>query len=232
MISRNTWGSCAIALVCGVAACHGGGSPVSEVDAGQFHPPTPFPVAGNESDSSAIVGGTAGLIAINPFPVGGQDGASVPTPLQRPSVQADVAPPPISGGTLLVTRDGSLLVAADPDRDQLYFVDNVAHTLLAVRPLNAGDVPGRLAEDAQGNIHVVLRAGHGIASLGRDPQSPITRRAVCDLPRGIAYDATQEALQVACAEGKLVTVPAAVSGVAFHRRPRSSAISATPVREP
>jgi hypothetical protein len=213
MINRNTWGSCAVALACGVAACQGGASPASEVDAGQFHPPTPFPVVGNEIGSPFISAGSAGAVA---FPGSGPDGAGVPTPLQRPDMQADVAPPPISGGTLLVTHDGTLLVAADPDRDQLYFVDNVAHTLLAVRPLSAGDVPGRLVEDAQGNIHVVLRGGHGIASLGRDPQSPITRRAVCDLPRGIAYDATQDALQVACAEGKLVTVPAAISGTVIR----------------
>src|SRR5580700_11348806 len=33
------------------------------------------------------------------------------------------APPPITGGTLLLTKSGAIAVAADPDRDQLYVVD-------------------------------------------------------------------------------------------------------------
>jgi hypothetical protein len=134
---------------------------------------------------------------------------SAPAILDRVVQQADTAPPPISGGTLLSTRDGKLVVASDPDRDQLYFVDSVARSLLHVRRLAAGDEPGRVIEDAAGRIHVSLRGGHAIATLTRDPASVITRRKVCDLPRGLAYDAAHDALQVVCAEGKLVTLPAA-----------------------
>src|SRR5437870_7650387 len=36
-----------------------------------------------------------------------------------PTVRQAVPPPPISGGTLLVTRDGKTAVVADPDRDQV-----------------------------------------------------------------------------------------------------------------
>jgi mono/diheme cytochrome c family protein len=112
----------------------------------------------------------------------------------------------------LVTRDGKLLVATDPDRDQIYFIDAVAHELSHTRKLQAGDQPGRAVEDTAGRIHVALRGGHAIASLSREPEAAIERRTVCALPRGLAFDAAHDTLQVACAEGELVTVAAAPSG--------------------
>ncbi|HEX4351393.1 MAG TPA: hypothetical protein VHZ95_00740, partial [Polyangiales bacterium] len=125
---------------------------------------------------------------------------------------ADVPPPPITGGTLITTRDATMLVASDPDRDLIYFIDNAARKLSHTIQLNPGDMPGRLAEDNAGRIHVVLRNAHAIASMTRDAQSPVTRRDVCDLPRGLAYDAKQDALRVVCAEGKLLTLASAPSG--------------------
>jgi hypothetical protein len=208
MVGKNSWGSCVVALAFGLGACQAGdgGPPVFAVPVGGAgtSPGIEFPGTGNGKEGPGF-----GL----PIAGGGSiTGLGPPTPLQSSLVQAGVAPPPISGGTLLASHDGLLLVAADPDRDQLYFIDNVAHSLLHVRALSPGDVPGRLVEDAVGNFHVVLRGGHAIASLSRDPNSAITRREICDLPRGIAYDAAHDALQVACAEGKLVTLPAALSG--------------------
>lgn len=41
---------------------------------------------------------------------------------ERPAVNADAPPPPVSGGTLAVTDDGTLAVAADPDRDRVVIV--------------------------------------------------------------------------------------------------------------
>jgi Cytochrome c len=104
------------------------------------------------------------------------------------------------------------VVGADPDRDQLYFVDANGTRELHTRVLQAGDEPGRLVEDAAGRIHVVLRGAGAIATLGRDAESTITRRDVCAVPRGIAYDAARDQLHVACAEGKLVTLAAAPTG--------------------
>jgi len=90
-------------------------------------------------------------------------------------------PPAISGGTLLTTRDGNLLVGADPERDQLYFLDARTERLLFTRALQPGDEPGRIAEDAAGNIHVALRGSGMIASQTRTPEGTgITRAA----PRG------------------------------------------------
>jgi hypothetical protein len=128
--------------------------------------------------------------------------------LIEPTQSAAVPPPSISGGTLLATRDGQQLVAADSDRDQLYFVDNASFTLLHVQKLAEGDEPGRIVEDDAGRIHVVLRGGRGIATLTREAGSAIMRREVCTLPRGLAYDSARDLLQVACAEGHLVSVSA------------------------
>ena len=155
----------------------------------------PFPSAGG---TCAVMGGFAG--------------GPLTEQLARATVRATTPPPPISGGTMLTTRDGTLLVAADPERDQLYFVDIKTSKLLHTRQLLAQDEPGRVLEDAQGRIHVVLRGGKGIASLTRDAQSTITRREVCSVPRGIAYDAAHDQLHVACAEGRLVSLGAAPSG--------------------
>jgi hypothetical protein len=132
-----------------------------------------------------------------------------PALLQTPVLHNAV--PPISGGTMLTTADGSTVVAADPDRDQVYFVDAQGMKLLHTRTLQAGDEPGRVIEDAAGRVHVVLRSAGAIATLGREADSAITRRAVCAVPRGIAYDAASDQLHVACAEGKLVTLGAAPS---------------------
>jgi hypothetical protein len=180
----------------------------------------PEPPVGDSKPFGAA--GSPGILVppgVSPVcPPGGLAGCQVtqpaPTILDRAVQRADTAPPPISGGTLLSTRDGKLVVASDPDRDQLYFVDSVARSLLHVRQLAAGDEPGRLVEDAAGRIHVSLRGGHAVATLTRDPASVITRRTVCDLPRGLAYDAARDALQVVCAEGKLVTLPAAPDAAA------------------
>ncbi|MET0384875.1 MAG: hypothetical protein ABW321_02895, partial [Polyangiales bacterium] len=141
-------------------------------------------------------------------------GCSVADAVNDPVVHANTPPPPISGGTLWVSRDGQLLVAADPDRDRLYFIDLASHTLLHVRELSPGDEPGRLVEDNAGRFHVALRSGHAVATLTREPNAPITRRALCELPRGLAYDAPSDQLYVACAEGKLVRAAADPGGEA------------------
>jgi hypothetical protein len=129
-----------------------------------------------------------------------------PQQLDAPLVHADVPPPPISGGTLLLSGDATKLIAADPDRDRVYVLDVAKRALERQIPLQAGDEPGRLAEDAAGRIHVVLRGGRGIASFDLRSSGEPRRTDICDLPRGIAYDKAHDRLYVACAEGKLVLV--------------------------
>ena len=63
------------------------------------------------------------------------------TPTFGTIVTASVPPPPISGGTLLVTSDGTHAVASDPDRDSIYVVDLPAQTVAVTIPLSAGGAP-------------------------------------------------------------------------------------------
>jgi len=68
----------------------------------------------------------------------------VPTD-RRPPYRGATTPVPISGGTLLVTADGTLGIAADPDRDRVSVVQLEGGTqLLQTIALEPGDEPGRL----------------------------------------------------------------------------------------
>lgn len=66
-------------------------------------------------------------------------------PAFGPTVVAAVAPPPISGGTLLVLADGVTAIVSDPDRDAVYVVDTATATVTATVALQAGDEPGALS---------------------------------------------------------------------------------------
>jgi cytochrome c553 len=142
-------------------------------------------------------------------------------PTFGPLVTQENPPPPISGGTLLVTHDGHTIVAADPDRDQVYVVDVTAQQLLFTVPLQAGDEPGRVAEDGAGRVHVALRGGGALVTIDPTSGTILARRPVCPAPRGVAWDSTQDVVYVACATGELVTLPsaggAATSSVVVER---------------
>lgn len=127
-----------------------------------------------------------------------------------------VPPPPISGGTLLVTADKDLAVAADPDRDRVSIINLVTLEVEAVLPLEPGDEPGRVTEGAPGTAHVALRRGGAVITIDLATRQT-HRRPVCPAPRGVAYDAAADLLHVACAGGELVTL--------------SSDLDAPPVRE-
>jgi len=117
---------------------------------------------------------------------------------------------PITGATMLVTRDGTHAVVADPDRDRIVSVDLVRKAAGDVLPLTAGDEPGRLVEDGAGRIHVALRRGGAIVTLASASSLAIAqRRDVCPEPRGLAWDATTDLIHVACTGGELVSLPAA-----------------------
>jgi hypothetical protein len=126
----------------------------------------------------------------------------LPTPL--------TSPPALSGGTLLILRDGKTAVAADPDRDALFVVDLTSERLLATVALHAGDQPGRLVQGADDTVFAVLRQGGAVVAVNpRD--GTITQRApVCAAPRGIGFDPSgmTPAVHVACAGGELVTMAA------------------------
>lgn len=118
-------------------------------------------------------------------------------------------PPPISGGTLHILRTARVAVVADPDRDRIVVVDLTARAILGeTTHLPPGAEPGRVTEDAAGRVHVVLRGTGEIYSFSPEAVGEGTRREVCAMPRGIAYDAANDQLHVACRGGELVTLAA------------------------
>lgn len=130
-----------------------------------------------------------------------------PIPEQSPGRPSSI-PPPISGGTLIVAADGTTAVAADPDRDKVYVVDLKARKLLHTVALEPGDEPGRLVEDSGRRVHVALRSGGALLTIGIDSGVVIARRSVCSAPRGVAYDSALGLVHVACAQGELWSLPA------------------------
>lgn len=124
----------------------------------------------------------------------------------RPPFEADAPPPPITGGTLLVTSAG-LVIAADPARDRLSVVDPALQTVVHI-DLQPGDEPGRIAEDSAGRVHVALRRGAAVVSVDPEAAAIVARRTVCGAPRGIATDDVDDAIYVACAGGEVMRLPA------------------------
>ena len=131
-------------------------------------------------------------------------------------VTRETAPLAISGGTLLVTSDHRLAVAADPERDQLFIADlvNTASPVRTVQ-LRSHDEPGRMADGARQNaLYVVLRGGSAVATIDTSTGAIIERREVCPAPRGIAYESRADSdapdvIHVTCLDGDVVTLPAA-----------------------
>lgn len=163
-------------------------------------------VAGNPGDDGSPVGaGNPGIT--NPGVTAPPPGVT-PIVDTRPAVLPKKLPPPISGGTLIVLQDGVTAVAADPDRDRVSVVDLPNAKVLGHVALKSGDEPGRLVEDAAGRVHVALRGAGAIATIDVANLKVADRRSVCGAPRGIAYDAANDSLRVACTEGQLVTMPA------------------------
>ncbi len=134
-------------------------------------------------------------------------GGIVADPALIAAITAEPGPPPISGGTLLVTRDGRFAVMSDPALDTIFVVDLEALEGTAIE-LAPDDEPGRLVEDDAGRVHVVLRRGGAIVTVDPARASMVARRDVCSAPRGIAWRAEDDALVVACAGGELVFLPA------------------------
>lgn len=125
--------------------------------------------------------------------------------------QADQGIPPISGGTLLVTKDRARAYASDPDRDRVVVVDLAASRVVAAVALAAHAEPGRATEDAAGRVHVVLRGSGELLTLDGTGNT-LAKRPVCSGPRGAAYDAGTDEVVVACLDGTLTRMMASPEG--------------------
>jgi mono/diheme cytochrome c family protein len=124
----------------------------------------------------------------------------------RTPVVADVPPPAISGGTLLVLSDSRVLVA-DADRDRVHIVSITPASYEADIRFEAGAEPGRSVEGTNGLVHVVLRGAGDVVSIDSFSGQILERRHLCTDPRGIAFDAASERMFVACADGTLLAMP-------------------------
>jgi hypothetical protein len=115
---------------------------------------------------------------------------------------------PITGGTMLVTKDGAHAVIADPDRDQIVSVDLTTQKVAAQLQLSPGEEPGRIAEDGAGRIHVALRRGGALLNLSDAATLKISSRVqVCPEPRGVAWEPSTDLVHVACTGGELISIP-------------------------
>ena len=125
-----------------------------------------------------------------PAPEGSEEQPPPPPPYMGPldlgpTVHQQDPPPPISGGTLAVTDDGSLAVAADPDRDLVYLVGlESAVPRLRTVELRLHDEPGRVALDGSRRAWVALRRGGSIAVTTRqtDPVPATASASVLSVP--------------------------------------------------
>jgi hypothetical protein len=177
---------------------------------------SPVPATPSGDDDGGCTGSGCGFCQGSDCAVGAPIGPGLshppPTPFQPkfgPTVTASAAPPPISGGTLLVTHDGRFAIAADPDRDVVYVVNLSTLAVSSTVVLEPGDEPGRLAEDGAGRIHVALRGDGALVTLDPVAGTVITRRQVCPAPRGVAWDESSDLVWVACATGELIALPSA-----------------------
>ncbi|HEY5943944.1 MAG TPA: c-type cytochrome [Kofleriaceae bacterium] len=130
---------------------------------------------------------------------------SVEKPSETPPAPWGV---PISGGTMLVTRDGARAVVADPDRDRVMIVELDSGRTTADLALVAGSDPGRIVEDGAGRVHIALRGTGSLLTLDATTGEQRALRSACVEPRGVAYDAATDLVHVACTSGELVSLPA------------------------
>jgi len=164
--------------------------------------------------NSAVIASFSGVGPVSLEEADASMPSSAVQPTFGPAVTASVPPPPISGGTLLVTSDGATAVASDPDRDAVYVVSLGSRTVTHTIALHPGDEPGRLVEDGAGRIQVALRGGGALVTIDPARGSILTRRSVCPAPRGVAWDASTDLVWVACATGELVALPSAGGAIA------------------
>jgi hypothetical protein len=169
---------------------------------------------------AALVAGTAFALAscnsakssiMPPNPGGPAEAMAVGGALQPTFsnvVTATTPPPPLTGGTLLVMKDGTHAVAADPDRDLVYVVDLASASVLHTISLKGGDEPGRVIEDGAGHVHVALRGGGALLTIDPLAGTILAQRPVCPAPRGVTWDASTNLVWVACATGEIVSLPA------------------------
>lgn len=141
------------------------------------------------------------------------DAGSVPDAGFPDPVPVSLERPPLGGGGLVALADGRI-VAAHPPSGGLYVVESS----LEVRALDLGLAadPGRLVADAEGRVHVVLRGAGELLTVDPDDLTVLGRRALCPMPRGLAFQAPQGRLVATCADGRLLALTPDPAGAALE----------------
>lgn len=158
-------------------------------------PQDPPPVLGGGAGGGGGGGGEAIFVTDGG---GGGTAAFCGSGAEVGAVDEGPSPQPISGGTMVALSNGGLVVA-DPDRAALWLVSADLRTVDRVA-LAVGDDPGRVVEGSPGKVYVALRRREAVVELevATHALRPLT---TCALPRGLAWDATNQRLAVACLDG-------------------------------
>jgi mono/diheme cytochrome c family protein len=135
---------------------------------------------------------------------GSGGGEPVPDPAQSLFV-SDVPPPPLSGGTLTITADGTKAIVSDPDRDRVLVVDLEKRVTLGQFDTPERAQPGRSVEGERDVGYVALRRAGVVVSVDLETGAPLVTTPVCAAPRGLAFERASRLLHVACATGELVS---------------------------
>lgn len=113
----------------------------------------------------------------------------------------------LGGGTLTLNADGTVAAISDPDRDQVVVMSLDTGAIKGRVILSRRTRPTRGAVDGQGNFAVALRGSGELLRVSSLNGGTLGRVAVCSEPVDVAWSAAEDAFQVACASGELVTVP-------------------------
>jgi hypothetical protein len=178
------------------------------------------PVAPLDGGGFVTSGGSSSSFGPVPSFAGTATGGGVfpgQAPVSGAVFEAAHAPAPVSGGTLLVLKDQTTAVVSDPDRDQVIMVDLEAFAVTHTLALDVGSEPGRAAEDASGQVHVVLRGTGKLLTLDPKAGTVLGTRDVCRYPRGLAAADAEQVVHIACAEGRLVTLSTAAASATPQR---------------
>jgi hypothetical protein len=136
------------------------------------------------------------------------NGPVSPAPEFGAIVQAATPPPALGAASIALSHDALTAIASDTDRDRLVLVDLAAAAVRQTIAFSPGAHPGRFAEDAAGNVHVVLRGTGSIATIALATGAIVATRPACGEPRGIAYRASDDSIVVACMTGTVVALTA------------------------
>jgi hypothetical protein len=112
----------------------------------------------------------------------------------------NASPPAISGGTMAVLSNGTIIVG-DPDRDVLWVVENRGALVRRV-DLVAGDQPGRIVAADADTAYVVLRRANEVAKLTASTGT-LELMNTCHVPRALVWETATSSLLVGCADGTL-----------------------------